>query len=416
MTQDSAGRRTLRRNIRELSPHAWILIGGSFINRFGSFVVPFLVLYLRQRHFSIARSGTALAAYGAGELIASPVGGYLADRIGRRWTIALSMYASAAAMIALWRVDTYGPILGLAFVAGLVSEARRPASLALLTDLVPTDQRVTVFAVLRLAENLAFAAGVALGGFLANTSFAWLFVGDALSSAVYGSVALLALPEGTRSSRAEERRRGEGWRAALADRSFVLFMAASVLLFFVYFQQQSTLPIYVRANGLTNADFGLLLSLNGVIVLLFELPISAITMRHAKKPTIALGFLLVGLGFGLTGFAHGFAALAAIVSVWTLGEMIAAPVSYAYVADLAPEHLRGRYQGLYGLCFGIAAIAGPAGGTILYANGARGFWALCGALGLLAALVALGTRERAGHGRHRMGAVRPLGPSDWTVG
>ncbi len=172
----------------------------------------------------------------------------------------------------------------------------------------------------------------------------------------------------------------------------------------------------MRANGLTNADFGLLLSLNGVIVLLFELPISAITMRHAKKPTIALGFLLVGLGFGLTGFAHGFAALAAIVSVWTLGEMIAAPVSYAYVADLAPEHLRGRYQGLYGLCFGIAAIAGPAGGTILYANGARGFWALCGALGLLAALVALGTRERAGHGRHRMGAVRPLGPSDWTVG
>ena len=120
MTEDSAGRRTLRRNIRELSPHAWILIGGSFINRFGSFVVPFLVLYLRQRHFSIARSGTALAAYGAGELIASPVGGYLADRMGRRWTIALSMYASAAAMIALWRVDTYGPILVFAFLAGLV--------------------------------------------------------------------------------------------------------------------------------------------------------------------------------------------------------------------------------------------------------------------------------------------------------
>src|SRR5207249_9901077 len=112
-----------------------------------------------------------------------------ADRIGRRWTIALSMYASAAAMIALWRVDTYGPILVFAFLAGLVSEARRPASLALLTDLVPAAQRVTVFAVLRLAENLAFAAGVAIGGFLPDTSFAWPFVGGAAPPAGFRTLA-----------------------------------------------------------------------------------------------------------------------------------------------------------------------------------------------------------------------------------
>jgi MFS family permease len=418
VAQDNSGRRTLRRNIRELPPHAWVLIAGSFINRFGSFVVPFLVLYLRQKGFSITESGVALAAYGGGELIASPVGGYLADRVGRRWTIALSMYSSAGAMIALSQVRTYAAIVTLAFLAGLVSEARRPASLALLTDLVPEGQRVTVFAVLRLAENLAFAAGVALGGFLANASFLWLFIGDAASSVVYGTVALLALPEGTRASRTEERDRGGGYRSALANHAFILFMVASVMLFFVYFQQQASLPLYVRKNGLTNADFGLLLSLNGVIVLLFELPISAITMRHPKKLMIALGFLLVGLGFGLTGLAHGIVFLGFTVAIWTLGEIVAAPVSYAYVADLAPPHLRGHYQGLYGLCFGFAAIAGPAGGTLLYAHAEKGFWALCGALGLVSAVVALGVRAPTGKGRHRVGAAHtwPPPPSGPPIG
>src|SRR6266516_1394424 len=164
-------RRTMRRNIRELHGMAWFLVGGSFINRFGSFVVPFLVLYLRSKGFGVAQAGTAVAAYGGGEVIAGGIGGHLADRIGRKKTIALSMFSSAAAMLALSQVDTYAAILTLAFVAGLVSEARRPATLALLTDLVPSEQRVTVFATTRVAENVAFAGGIALGGFLANHNF-----------------------------------------------------------------------------------------------------------------------------------------------------------------------------------------------------------------------------------------------------
>ena len=113
MGEAPAERRTMRRNIRELPPSAWFLIGGSVINRFGSFVVPFLVLYLRKQGFSIERSGLAVAAYGGGELIAGPLGGMLADRLGRRATIASSMFASAAAMIALSQAHAYTSILGL---------------------------------------------------------------------------------------------------------------------------------------------------------------------------------------------------------------------------------------------------------------------------------------------------------------
>jgi MFS family permease len=321
-------RRTLRRNVRDLPGMAWFLVGGSFINRFGSFVVPFLVLYLRSKGFGVAQAGAAVAAYGGGEVIAGGIGGYLADRIGRKNTIALSMFSSAAAMLALSQVDTYAAILTLAFVAGLVSEARRPATLALLTDLVPSEQRVTVFATTRVAENVAFAGGIALGGFLANHNFLWLFLGDAASSVVYATIALTVLPEGRRIGRAEEREVG-GYRTIVADRAFLLFLGATVFLAFVYFQQQATFPLHVRRSGLSNADFGLLLSLNGVLVMLFELPISSLTMRRPAKQVMGLGFLLVGLGFGLTAVAHHMATLAITVAIWTLGEMIAAPVSYA---------------------------------------------------------------------------------------
>jgi MFS family permease len=383
----------MRQNIRELPASAWLLITGSVINRFGSFVVPFLVLYMRKQGFSIAESGFAVAAYGGGEVIAGPIGGALADRLGRRATIAASTYSSAATMIALSQVHLYGAIVALAFAAGLVSEARRPASLALLTDLVPEGRRVTAFAALRVAENVAFAGGMALGGLIANTSFLWLFIGDAASSVVYGTIAVAALPEGRRVSSQEQSQRG-GYRALSADPAFLLFLAAAVLVAFVYFQRQATLPLHVRRAGLSNADFGLLLSLNGALVVLFELPLSSITMRRPQRQMIAVGFLLVGLGFALTGVAHSFPALAITVAIWSLGEMVAAPVGYAFVADIAPDHMRGRYQGLFELCFGSGAISGPALGTFLYARGETAFWGLCGALGLLSALLALGVRHR----------------------
>jgi MFS family permease len=402
MDHREGDRRTLRRNVRELPATAWFLIGGSFINRFGSFVVPFLVLYLRSKGFSIAQAGTAVAAYGGGEVIAGGIGGYLADRIGRRFTIAVSMFSSAAAMIALSQVRGYWLILTIAFLAGLVSEARRPAALATLTDVVPEGQRITAFAIFRLVENVGFAGGIALGGFLANTSFLWLFFGDAASSVAYGVVALAALPDSRAEAPAEGGRR-EGYRQVFADRAFVVFLAATVLLSFVYFQQLAALPLHVIAHGLSNADFGLLLAFNGVLVILFELPLTSLTMRRPQRQMIAGGFLLVGLGFGLTAIANSLFALFGTVAIWTLGEMIAAPVGYAYVADIAPAHLRGRYQGLYGTSFSSGAIVGPALGTLLYARGEMGFWILCGGLGAASALLAL-------TGRQPASTSRPPGP------
>jgi MFS family permease len=392
--ENAGERRTMRRNIRELPPPAWFLVGGNFINWFASFAIIFLVLYLRERGYSFAQAGTAVAAYGFGEMVTGALAGQLADRFGRKNTMAASMFASAVTILSLYFVRTYGLILVVAFAAGVATEAWRPASRALMADLVPQGQRVTAFALVRLAGNLGIAAGSAVAGFLANQSFLWVFVTDAATSTAFGLITLIALPHGRRTRREEENQRG-GYRSVLVDRSFLVFLLASALISFVYFQGQgATLPLYVvEVNGLTPADFGLLLSLNGILVVLLELPISSLTMRRPAKHMLAIGFLLVGLGFGLTALADDLALLAATVVIWTLGEMVAAPVGYAYVADIAPEHLRGRYQGLYGLFWGTGSVTGPALGTVLFTATVTGFWMLCGLLGLLAAIVVLPIRS-----------------------
>jgi MFS family permease len=401
-------RRTMRRNIRDLPRPAWFLVAGNFVNWFASFAIVFLVLYLTRRGYSFAAAGVAVASYGIGEMITGGLAGHLADRIGRRNTMAISMFASAAATLALYFVHGYGLILAVAFIAGAATEGWRPASRALMADVVPEGQRVTAFALVRLAGNLGIAVGSAVAGFLADRSFLWVFVTDAATSAVFGAFILLALPQGRVTRRAEEQERG-GYRNILADRAFVMFLVSSAVISFVYFQGQSaSLPLHVvRISHLAPSDFGLLLALNGLLVVALELPISAFTMHRPPRLMIALGFLLVGLGFGLTALAHTLPSLMATVVIWTLGEMVAAPVGYAYVADIAPEHLRGRYQGLYGVFWGTGSVTGPAIGTWLLAQSVTGFWALCGALGLVASLMVLAGRPPGRHVRGRVKVVVP---------
>jgi MFS family permease len=386
------GGRTLRGNIRDLPPAAWFLIVGSFINRFASFAVVFLVLYLTSHGVSAASAGLAIAVWGGGEVLASLVGGHLADRLGRRATIAVSMFSSAAAMVLISQIHTFAAIVPIGFVAGLASEMYRPAGAALVADVVPEGQRVTAFAVLRFAVNLAIAGGAAVAGFLADRSFTWVLLTDAATSVVFGLIALAALPEGSRSRRSDETDLG-GYRQALRDRAFGLFLLASGLAAFVYFQQQVALPLHVtRISHLSAHDFGLLIALNGAMIVLLELPLSAWTMRRPARQMMAVGFVLVGLGFGLTAIAHSLPGLMATVVVWSVGEMIGAPVGYAYVADIAPHHMRGRYQGLYGLTWSTGTVTAPAiGAWAVVANPAL-FWGICGVLGLASALLVLASR------------------------
>jgi MFS family permease len=264
----------------------------------------------------------------------------------------------------------------------------RPASAALLADLVPAGQRLPAFALNRLAINLGFAAGPATAGLLADRSFTYLFVGDALTSVVFGVLTLVALPEGVRTGRGDERR-GEAVRTIARDRAFLFFLASSILGAFVYFQSNATFPLHVKESGLSNADYGLLISLNGLAIVLLELPFTSITQRYRAVPVLMTGSLLVGLGFALNAWAESLAALAFTVVVWTIGEIVYAPMAATYVADIAPAHLRGRYQGAWGLTWGLAFMLGPGIGAALFAWNGDAFWLFCGLLGVLSAVLLL---------------------------
>lgn len=154
--------------LKSLPGSVWVLYLGTFINRFGTFVVPFLALYLVERGFSATQAGLAVSTYGVGHLFASIIGGHLADTLGRRKTILISMVASAVTMLAFSQAESYPTILLLAFLAGLATETYRPASSALLTDLVDPKDRVTAFAGYRIAINAGFAFGPAVAGWLAE--------------------------------------------------------------------------------------------------------------------------------------------------------------------------------------------------------------------------------------------------------
>ena len=388
-TQSIPGQRepTLFDSLRALPRAAWILFAGTFLNRFGGFVVPFLTLYLTNQGYSVTAAGLAVSAYGAGNLLASLVGGHLADRLGRRETIVLSMFGAATAMMLLSQAQALPMIVALTFVTGLVSEAYRPASTALLTDLVPAGQRLTAFAALRVTLNAGFAFGPATAGLLAAYGYIWLFVGDALTSVFFGLIALLALPRIIQRPANGGAKWGEVLTVVRGDKRFQQLLLANFAVSLVFMQMASTYGLFVTHLGYSAGTYGAIISLNGALIVFCELPLTMFTRRFPTRKVMALGYVLIGGGFALNHFAHSVPVLIACMTVFTLGEMLALPMASAYVADLAPAHMRGRYMGVNGMTWALALIIGPVLGMKLLALHASSYWIGCGTLGLLAAAV-----------------------------
>lgn len=391
-------RTTLLQEIRALPPAAWLLFVGTFVNRFGGFVLVFLVIYLTRKGYTAAQAGLAASAYGVGTVAASFVGGALADHIGRRRTIALSMFSAALTMLALSQATAFVLIVTLAALAGLTAELYRPASSAYLTDLTQPGHRVTVFALYRQAINLGMTVGPAVGGLLAERAFIFLFIGDAVTCVLFGAMALFVLPPSQPVGEPARVVTGPLW-IAFADRKFLLFLLGSTGIAFVYMQAMSTFALQVGAHGFSSAVYGMLLTLNGLLVLVIELPLSSITRRFPPRPVMALGILLVGVGFSMTGVASELPFLIGTVVIWTMGEIISAPVASAYVADIAPEAMRGRYMGAFGLTFGLGLVLGPAIGASLWQVGPSLLWAACLFTAIVAAWLVLASgpsREASG--------------------
>lgn len=367
----------------------WYLWTGTLVNRLGSFVVPFLALYLtRERGFRVEEAGLVVSLHGAGSVVAGLVGGTLADRVGRRKTLLAGLWLGGLAMLSMGFARATWHISLSAFLLGLVGELYRPAVSAAIADVVPPEDRPRAYGLLYWVVNVGFSIALPLAGLASHLGFSVLFVADATSTFLYGLLVWWKVPE-TRPeelSRPVESSHPLPSLAPFQDEVFLAFALPVLLTALIFAQGNVTLPLDLTAHGMSTAAFGTVMGVNGVLVVLLQPFAGRVvgTMRRASALAWASG--LTGLGFGLhvLGANAGLAALA--VTVWTLGEIAQSPVASAVVADLAPAEHRGTYQGAYYMLWALSACLAPSlGSWVLGLHGPYALWGGCLAVGLFAA-------------------------------
>ncbi len=389
----------------------WFVWIGTVINRLGYVVEPFLALYLvRGRGISIGTAGLLIACFGAGSFFSQPLGGMLADRIGRRFTIILGMTGSAAGFIVLGLAPTVAVIGMAAAVCGLAIDLYRPAVAALVADVVPTADRPRAYGLLYWGLNIGVGVAAVAGGFLAQHSYWFLFALDAITCVGFAIVVAVGVPE-TRPERHGEQ--GGGYADVLADRLLMALAASAFVTGIVYMQSFVTLPLVMSIHGLGPAAYGLAYVVNPAAVIVLQPLTIGWLARQRLVHVFAGGSVMLGLGFFVTVFARSTLAYSATVLVWTLGEIAFNAVGSALVADLAPAHLRGRYNGVFGTAFGAAAFVAPIVGTVTLQHLGEGWlWVGCLVVSVAAGSTILLLSDRIDARRAAMlDASRPHDPS-----
>ena len=366
----------------------WYLWTGTLVNRLGSFVVPFLALYLtRERGFRVEEAGLVVSLHGAGGVLAGLVGGTLADRMGRRKTLVSGLWLGSAAMLSLGFAQETWHICVSAFLLGLLGELYRPAVSAAIADVVKPEDRPRAYGLLYWVVNVGFSIALPLAGLASRFGFLTLFVADACTTFLYGLIVWWKVPE-TRptSTRGAEPSHRLPSLAPFRDAVFLAFALPVVLTAIIFSQCNVTLPLDMTAQGMSPATFGTVLAMNGVLIVLLQ-PFAGRALGQMRRATaLAWASGLAGLGFGLhaLGANVGLATLAVVV--WTLGEIAQSPVASAVVADLAPPEQRGTYQGAHFMLWALSACIAPTlGSWVLGHYGASTLWGGCLAVGLFAA-------------------------------
>ena len=376
-----------------LPRRVWILALAALVNRSGTMVLPFLSLYLTtQLSFTVLEAGRVLSLYGLGAIAGSWLGGALSDRVAPHRVQIASLVGTGAGFVALSRVHSR-PAISLAVLAlAVVQECFRPAMFTAATRGSDPAIRTRSLALVRMAVNVGMTVGPALGGFLAVRRYSLLFVADAATCWLAAGVLAVALGPDRDALRAPPPGRAAAALSPWRDRPFVAFLAAMVALGTVFFQIQSTMPLYFREHyRLAEDGIGLLLAINTVVVVAAEMVLLRAIERRDQLRVAGLGAALVGAGFALLPLGSTWPFAALTVLVWTCGEMLSVPLSNGVASRRAPAASSGRYMGAYSLAFAVAFVLAPALGTAVYQRvGPAALWGGVGAVGVALSLACLG--------------------------
>ena len=370
----------------------------------GAFVLPMLTLILTQKiGLSVAHSGLLVSAASASFVPGSLIGGRLADRFGRKNVMVL---AEALAGLS-WIVCGFYPestlVIPFIFVANFCWGMIEPSSTALVTDLTRPEQRKAAFSLTYLGHNLGFAVGPLIAGFLFLNHAHWMFWGDG-ATALIGALLVLWLVRDDAQNKvapqtsAEADVTGSVWPILWARRYLLWFTAANFLLVFTYAQMSFSLPLQLEqtfgAQGARN--FGLVMTVNAVTVLVFTPVMIALTRRLHSIYNVAITGCFYAVGFGMIFWLDALWLFFVSTLIWTLGETLHHINANAYIASHSPRSHRARINSILPLIYGTGyGIAPMVMGQFIGWQSVRAVWLLVLLLAVVGTLcmVLLGIRD-----------------------
>lgn len=377
-----------------LSQEAWMLALVMFLNRSGSMVLPFLSIYVTgPLGFSLEQAGYILGAFGLGSMAGAFLGGWLSDKIGNFNVQFFSLTLGGALFLCIPLFTRFETLAVAIFIASTVIECLRPANSASVAVYAKPENITRAFSLNRMALNLGFSIGPAVGGLLATISYSWLFIADGFTCIAAGILFYFYFrKKSPRNPEAEQKTllTAIASPSPYKDVPFLVFVGLTGLFALVFFQFFFTLPIYYReAYSLSEAQIGGLLAFNGLIVFSAEM-ILVYLLEHRFRlwRIIVTGTLLNGLSYILLNAAGAEYILYVSVFLLSTAEILAMPFMVSFIVRRAGEAKRGAYLGLYSFAYAAAFIFAPYLGTQLIAH--FGFSTLWWVLGGISAGTALG--------------------------
>ncbi len=388
--------RGLRKDVIGRFPSGiWLMMGLDMLLTIGwSSASPFLALYLHNvRGLSMSAVGAIFLIGGLSTGATNLVGGMLSDRFGRRrLMVTVSSVAAAASLTLAFLIGMSAPVWVITIVYVLTRSLNGtigPTILAIVADLSPNNRLAESYALVRVGGNVGFAIGPAIGGYLMGfVSYGWLFSISAAVSLAAAFLIFMFLGESFGGSKARVDLRST--LAVARDVPFLVFAAVSILLVLSIGHLGSTLSVFtVDRLGFSTAQYGLLLTTNGLLVVAFQYPVTRVVSRLPRSTGLVLGSLLYVAGYSSLGWFKSFDWTLLTIALITAGEVTLAPISSAVVAESAPHDKRGRYMGFFTLGQTIGNSLSPLFGGVLldtFSTEPRILWGIIGSVGIAAAI------------------------------
>ncbi len=387
-------------NFKGFSREIWILTFITFINRAGTMVLPFLTKYLKEDlHFTYDQIGWILVSFGLGSMTGSWLGGKLADKIGFYKVMIFSLLTSGAMFFGIQKISTFEGLLVGMFLIMTIADMFRPAMFVSLAAYAKPENRTRSLTLVRLAINLGFAAGPALGGLIImNIGYKGLFWIDGTSCMVAILIFWLLVKEKKKSIYLKNDEPGDVLtRSVFKDTPFWVFLGLCLITGILFFQLFTTLPLYhTERFNLSELQTGLLLTLNGVIIFLLEMPIVNYIEKHNidRLKVIIIGTLIMASCFFLLLINFWVGILIVMMVVMTFGEMFVFPFANSFAMSRAPKGHEGRYMAIFTMSYsGAHILSGKTGMAIIADYGYQMNWLFMGALGVLAVFLGIKTYQ-----------------------